>query len=92
MHQLPLVVGDLRFVLFVVVVAPPRHEQEQAPVDVVGLVVADVIRLDQPAEFGEQLRGERLVAADALGVGGEAKQPLRIGSRERCHAVQRYDE
>ncbi len=58
----------------------------------VELVVADPVRLDDPAELGQKLAGEGLVTVEALGLPDEAQEAFDIPSRESRHGLQRYDE
>jgi hypothetical protein len=60
------------------------REQTPAGGDVL-LVVADQCGRDQPPELLENRRRERLLVAQLLGVGDEAKQALRVACGERRH-------
>jgi len=64
-----------------------RNLAQATPADPVELTVGDAFGPHELAEPDEELGCERLVAADAIRLGDEAKQPLRIATREDRHGL-----
>jgi hypothetical protein len=71
----------------VVLVAQAGNLAQRAASDTVELTVRDAVGMHELAEPDEELGCERLVAADAFRVSDEAKQPLRIATREDRHGL-----
>ena len=82
---------DLRIDLFfaAVVVAGASDAAEQSSADAVQLAVRDPVGLHKPPNLDEELAREGLGAADALGIGNEAEQPLRIPHGKSRHSTSK---
>jgi hypothetical protein len=73
----------------VLVLAWSTHEQPDVLPDPVLLAVRDPVGRDELAELLENVRRERLVAAQFLGGGHEAEDSLRVTGGECRHGCSR---
>jgi hypothetical protein len=81
-----------RLIAAVIFVPRSGDGQEMPPPHAVQLAVGDPVRMDELPELGKQLPREWLVSAEALCLGDEPQQVLRVASTQRRQGTQRYDE